>query len=204
MKRFSYREHDYAFGQAMLTLRTSIGLTQAGLAELLGISRHAVGDWEAGESYPKVDHLRALIKLGLRASAFAAGREEEEIHALWKAAHQKVLLDEAWLAAVLSELSPPPVPVPVEESGRAEVGSAPPAAPTDWASRQDSVRHRLSRWQAERLPRVDHRWIGGRRWMCPASMGVRGNWRPWASGWCRNAAGWSVYWAWGASASRPW
>jgi len=31
MKRSSYGEHDYAFGQAMLTLRTPIGLTQAGL-----------------------------------------------------------------------------------------------------------------------------------------------------------------------------
>ena len=31
MKRHSYRERDYTFGQTMLTLRTSIGLTQAGL-----------------------------------------------------------------------------------------------------------------------------------------------------------------------------
>ena len=31
MKRSFYREADYVFGQAMLTLRTSIGLTQAGL-----------------------------------------------------------------------------------------------------------------------------------------------------------------------------
>ena len=41
MKRYSYRERDYAFGQAMMTLRTSIGLTQAGLADLLGVSRRA-------------------------------------------------------------------------------------------------------------------------------------------------------------------
>ena len=47
MKRFSYRERDYSFGQAMLTLRTTIGLTQAGLADLLGVSRRAVGEWEA-------------------------------------------------------------------------------------------------------------------------------------------------------------
>ncbi len=47
MPRHSYREHDYAFGQAMLKLRTSIGLTQAGLADLLGVSRRAVGEWEA-------------------------------------------------------------------------------------------------------------------------------------------------------------
>ena len=45
MQRFSYRERDYAFGQAMLSLRTSIGLTQAGLADLLGVSRRAVGEW---------------------------------------------------------------------------------------------------------------------------------------------------------------
>ena len=35
MKRSSYAERDYAFGQAMLTLRTNIGLAQAGLADLL-------------------------------------------------------------------------------------------------------------------------------------------------------------------------
>jgi transcriptional regulator with XRE-family HTH domain len=35
----AYRERDYAFGAAMLTLRTAIGLTQAGLADLLGVSR---------------------------------------------------------------------------------------------------------------------------------------------------------------------
>ena len=38
MKRSSYGERDYGFGQAMLTLRTAIGLTQAGLAEFLGVS----------------------------------------------------------------------------------------------------------------------------------------------------------------------
>ncbi len=42
MQRFSYSERDYAFGQAMLSLRTAIGLTQTGLAELLGVSRKAV------------------------------------------------------------------------------------------------------------------------------------------------------------------
>src|ERR1700730_1828574 len=50
MKRSSYGEQDYAFGQAMLTLRTTIGLTQAGLARHLGVSRRAVGKWEVGSS----------------------------------------------------------------------------------------------------------------------------------------------------------
>ncbi|TMB77757.1 MAG: hypothetical protein E6J48_12865 [Chloroflexi bacterium] len=47
MKRFSYGERDYAFGQRMLTLRTTIGLTQANVAQHLGVSRKAVGGWEA-------------------------------------------------------------------------------------------------------------------------------------------------------------
>jgi hypothetical protein len=42
------------------------------------------------------------------AAAFAAGREEAEIRALWKAAHQKVLLDEVWLAGLLSHRQAPP------------------------------------------------------------------------------------------------
>jgi hypothetical protein len=39
MKRSPYGERDYAFGQLILTLRTTIGLTQASLGDLLGVSR---------------------------------------------------------------------------------------------------------------------------------------------------------------------
>jgi transcriptional regulator with XRE-family HTH domain len=92
MKRFSYRERDYSFGQAMLSLWMSIGLTQASLADLLGISRRSVGDWEAGSSYPKNHHLQHVIRLAVQRRAFLPGREAEEIRAFWKAAHQKVLL----------------------------------------------------------------------------------------------------------------
>src|SRR5436190_7108838 len=94
MKRSSYGERDYAFGQAMLSLRTAIGLTQNGLAKHLGVSRRAVGEWEAGSSYPKVQHLKELIALGVKQQAFTEGSEAGEIRALWKAACQKVLLDE--------------------------------------------------------------------------------------------------------------
>src|SRR5438309_11696209 len=89
MKRSSYGERDYAFGQTMLTLRTNIGLTQAGLADLLGVSRRAVGEWEAGSSYPTSHHMQHVITLGVQQQAFPPGREAEEIRALWKAAHQK-------------------------------------------------------------------------------------------------------------------
>ncbi len=63
MTRRSYHEHDSTFGQAMLTLRTSIGLTQAGLADLLGVSRRAVGEWEGGLNYPKAERLQHVLEL---------------------------------------------------------------------------------------------------------------------------------------------
>ena len=46
----AYDERDYSFGQAMLTLRVQIGLTQAGLAKELGVSRRASRRMEAGSS----------------------------------------------------------------------------------------------------------------------------------------------------------
>lgn len=102
MKRASYREQDYAFGQIMLSLRSAIGLTQAGLAIILEVSRQSVAEWEAGSKYPKVKHLQAFIALAVQHQAFPPGREADEIRLLWKAAHQKVLLDEAWLTKLLA------------------------------------------------------------------------------------------------------
>src|SRR3989449_2834785 len=129
VKRYSYSERDYAFGQLMLTLRTSIGLTQAGLAERLGVSRRAVAEWEAGSSYPKAERLRQLIELGVQLQVFPAGREAEEIRALWRAAHQKVLLDEAWL----HDLVAPPVPLQLFPQAEPTVNGGgcrwPPALP---------------------------------------------------------------------------
>ncbi|GCE29923.1 hypothetical protein KDA_54070 [Dictyobacter alpinus] len=97
MRPSSYKERDYAFGQMMLLLRTSLELTQIEIAEILGVSRKAVGRWEAGEMYPKLPHLKALLTFALEQHAFTSGREEEEIRAFWKAAHQKTQLDERWL-----------------------------------------------------------------------------------------------------------
>jgi len=130
VKSYSYRERDYTFGQLMLTLRSAIGLTQAALGERLGVSRRAVAEWETGLGYPKAERLKQLITLGMRASAFAAGREEQEIRALWKAAHQKVLLDEAWLADLLA----PPASV------QPSTPAAPPAAP---AGAEPAAFHRV-------------------------------------------------------------
>ncbi len=140
MKKSSYRELDYAFGKLMLTLRMAIGLTQAGLAERLQVSRNAVGDWEAGQSYPKAEHLKAFIALALQQHVFAAGREAEEIRALWRAAHQKVLLDEPWLHELLSQQAPPPLDVVGEQARGADLFSAPPTRSeprVDWGEALD-------------------------------------------------------------------
>lgn len=97
----------------MLTLRTNIGLTQAGLADALSVSRRAVADWEGGAKYPNVEHLKHFIALAVQQQAFAVGREAEEIRTLWKLARQKVLLDEGWLTSLLGgspSAAPPAVP----------------------------------------------------------------------------------------------
>ena len=131
MKRSSYGERDYAFGQSMLTLRTTLGLTQAELADRLGVSRRAGGEWELGSSYPKAEHLKALLALAVGQQAFAAGREEEEIRAFWQAAHQKVLLDESWLSALLSQDHRPlerMMPPSIEVTGDVTPALAAPAS----------------------------------------------------------------------------
>ncbi len=133
MSQFLYSEHDYAFGQEMLTLRMRIGLTQAGLAELLGVSRKTVSRWEAGSSYPNAEHLQTVLALAVGHQVFLVGREEVEIKALWHAAHQKVLLDEQWLHDLLHQQAPEEMPA-LEEIG------SPPALRgprVDWGNALD-------------------------------------------------------------------
>src|SRR2546426_6886352 len=117
MKVSSYRERDYAFGRVMLTLRTRLGLTQTELADMLGVRRRAVIDWEGGLTYPTAEHLKAFIALAIERRAWPFGREAEEVRALWQAARQKVLLDEAWLGGLLSHIQAPPASQPGEETG---------------------------------------------------------------------------------------
>lgn len=115
MKGSSYHERDYAFGQVILTMRTKLTLTQTELADLLGVRRRAVIDWEGGLTYPNVNHLKHFVSLAIERQAFSTGRETEEIHALWQMAHQKVLLDETWLGGLLSHAQTSSVPQQEEE-----------------------------------------------------------------------------------------
>jgi transcriptional regulator with XRE-family HTH domain len=137
VKRYTYEERDYAFAQLIQKLRSNIGLSQAGLGELLGVSRRAVAEWEGGLSYPKAERLQQLIALGMQQRAFPDGREEEEIRALWKAAHQKVLLDEVWLHNLLA--LPAPVPLsPPHSTPAAQAAAEPAALPrVDWVEALD-------------------------------------------------------------------
>src|SRR5207245_4771379 len=106
-------------------------------------------------------HLQHVMSLAVQQQALAAGREEEEIRAFWKAAHLKVLLHEAWLSPLLNQPSPPPAPVPVEEAGGAAVESALPASPSSVAQSSQPGHSPLSvvpagrRVPAARGPRVD-------------------------------------------------
>ena len=57
--------NDYKFGEYIYKLRTKKNLSQANLAELLGISDKAVSKWENGKSKPQVEMLKKLaIVLG--------------------------------------------------------------------------------------------------------------------------------------------
>jgi WD40 repeat protein/transcriptional regulator with XRE-family HTH domain len=135
MKGSSYRERDYAFGQLMLTVRTRLGLTQNALADLLGVGRRAVIDWEGGLTYPTVDHLKHFVVLAIERQAFPAGREAEEVRTLWHAARQKVLLDEAWLAELQSRAAASQVSTSREESRvttRSPVSPARSGRRVDW------------------------------------------------------------------------
>lgn len=165
MSRSWIGEPDYIFGQRMLTLRTSLGLTQEGLAAALGIARKTIGRWEAGERYPNASHLQAALALALQHGALPVGEEEEAIRAFWGAARQKVLLDETWLHELLKTSAPPRQPAPEEQNRAVEQFSAPPSVNkprVDWGEAFDvpsfygrtSELALLSRWIIEEGCRV--------------------------------------------------
>ncbi|MCB0209161.1 MAG: tetratricopeptide repeat protein, partial [Anaerolineae bacterium] len=91
----TYPIRNYTIGQYLLTLRSRAQLTQAALADRVGVHRRSVQKWESGETYPTVDNLRTLIAVLLPLNAFTPGQEHAEAVDLW----QKV-----------SESAPQPLP----------------------------------------------------------------------------------------------
>jgi WD40 repeat protein/transcriptional regulator with XRE-family HTH domain len=176
MKVSSYRERDYAFGRVMLTLRTKLGLTQTELADMLGVRRRAVIDWEGGLTYPKADHLKQFVVLAIERQAWPFGREAEEARALWQAARQKVLLDEAWLGGLLSHLQAPPASQSGEETS---VTALPPdalASPSrgglrvEWGDAPDVASFYGREWELDLLSE----WVVGERCRVVSVLGQGG------------------------------
>ena len=65
-------------GERIQALRRERGMSQEGLAEVLGISRQAVSKWEKGLSYPDTGNLLALAELfGVSADELAGLRQQE-------------------------------------------------------------------------------------------------------------------------------
>jgi transcriptional regulator with XRE-family HTH domain len=157
----------------MLRLRMAIGLTQAAMANLLEVSRNAVGGWEVGQSYPKAEHLKAFIALGLQQHLFAAGHEVEEIRELWRAAHQKVLLDERWLHELLNQQTSPLKEVAVEQTPGAEQVSPPETLSepqVDWGEALDVPRF----YGREEELALLNLWVGGERCRVVSVLGLGG------------------------------
>src|SRR5579862_1020226 len=154
MKESSYRERDYTFGQLMLTVRTQLKLTQTELAARLGVRRRAVVDWEGGLSYPTADHLNQFAVLAIERRVFPDGREAEEVRALWKAAHQKVLLDEAWLGDLLFQFQAPSASQPGEETDvtpHALAAGRSGGPQFDWGDAPDVERFYGREWERDLL-----------------------------------------------------
>lgn len=51
------------FGENLLQMRKLRGMTQEEVAEKVGVSRQAVGKWEAGETVPDLDMARKLAEV---------------------------------------------------------------------------------------------------------------------------------------------
>src|SRR5207248_1578704 len=115
--------------------------------------------------YPKADRLKHFIALALQQHVFMAGNEAEEIRALWRAAHQKVLLDESWLQELLSQQALALMDVAVEQTRDPDAISTTSAGGeprVDWGDALDVPTFYgreeelalLSRWVGEQRCRV--------------------------------------------------
>ena len=71
--------NDYTFGNRLCDLRRRAGLTQAELAEKLGITNKAVSKWENGRAKPTTDLIRKLAALyGVKVEELLREKEGEK------------------------------------------------------------------------------------------------------------------------------
>ena len=62
------------FGGELGKMRNRIGLSQANLANLVGVSEVTIRNWESNISKPKAEHLKKLIEVFLQRGAFTEGK----------------------------------------------------------------------------------------------------------------------------------
>jgi len=105
-------------GEILKMLRHRSGLTQAQLAELLGLkSARMVRNWEGEFNLPTAERLRHLITIYLERQVFVAGKEREEVRELWQAvkswfesqnfnSESYPIFDEGWFAALIQKTQP--------------------------------------------------------------------------------------------------
>jgi predicted ATPase/transcriptional regulator with XRE-family HTH domain len=121
----SHRNNRASPGELLKMLRTRSGLTQAQLADLLGLkSARMVRNWEGEFNLPTPDRLRGLIKLYLERKVFLTGQEIEEVRQVWQIVKEWFethnfndetypIFDEGWFTT-LSQPHPSPLILPIK------------------------------------------------------------------------------------------
>ena len=132
-----YKLKDDRFGLLTQTMREKARLTQNQVADALGLSERSVQHWEAGTTFPNVDHLKQLLEIYLHRGVFIIGNERDEAKAFWdlsmqSAPHRRKAFDEGWFSALLKQQLPPMA----ESSQQAQAHEPSPTTPLqrrdDW------------------------------------------------------------------------
>ena len=63
LETITYRRIIMTIDQKILQLRTSKGISQEELAEMLGVSRQSVSKWEMGQALPQIDKVLQLSEI---------------------------------------------------------------------------------------------------------------------------------------------
>lgn len=72
-------EREKAFGRRLKAAREASGFTQSFVAEKLGVTRQAVGQWESAETSPNPETLRKLADLYNVSADYLLGRETNSV-----------------------------------------------------------------------------------------------------------------------------